>query len=117
MNVSYCSAVKNPGDWAFFNEEITGTPYVKACLPIAPVQVPYETVGDLRIAMLPLGQGGWAWDGNADCPTITPSIKTEVVVGHTQEAPPKPIMREIWHGHLTQGKWVPDPQHAATTIA
>lgn len=105
MNVKHCNEVKNPGDWAFFRESSTGDQMVKIMLPIPPVEMPYETAGDVRVLALPLNAGGWTWDGNEDAPFLSPSIKTEVTVGWTEDNPPKPIMREIYHGHLEHGKW------------
>ena len=105
MNVKFCDAVKSPGDWAFFKQD--DRTYLKAILPIAPVEVPYETAGDVRMICLPVSHGGWTWTGGEETPTLAPSIKTEIVIGHTSDTPPKPIMKEIYHGHLQGGQWVP----------
>lgn len=98
--------MKNPGDWAFFTDN--GVKFIKAMLPIAEVVVPYETAGDLRRICLPVtGAGAYIWNGDENAPTLEPSIKTEVVVGYTEDFPRKPILKEIYHGHLTNGAWNP----------
>lgn len=104
MNVKFDSEVKNPGDWAFANRVGYG-PSVKFMLPIPPVESPIEQSGDPRIQVLPVHGGGWSWNGDEDNPTLSPSIKTEICVGWTADEPPKPILREIYHGHLENGKW------------
>lgn len=37
----------------------------------------------------------WLWDGNEDCPTLTPSIK---VIEHADK-------NCKWHGYLKKGQW------------
>lgn len=104
-NVHHCSDVRHPGDWCVFNDG--AGPYIKAILPCEEPKVDHETAGDLRLICLPLypSPGGWVYNGNPDKITMEPSIRTEICVGHTAETPPKPIMKEIWHGHLTNGEW------------
>lgn len=46
---------------------------------------------------LPLGEGGWAWDGNRAQPTLAPSIF--MYVGPDGRDP-------HWHGFLRAGMWV-----------
>jgi len=43
----------------------------------------------------------WGWDGNLDCPTITPSINC------IAEKDGKPTGGCGWHGHITNGEIVP----------
>lgn len=44
---------------------------------------------------------GWGWDGNEDCPTITPSIDH-----YRPERDGRP-RETIWHGFVTAGVMVP----------
>lgn len=105
MKVESCGEVKNPGDWCFFTDTHR---YIKAMLPIEPVVLTYETAGDMRVVCLPVsGPQAWTWNGSENAPTLSPSIKTEIVIGHTTDNPPKPIMKEIWHGNLEEGIWKP----------
>ena len=40
-------------------------------------------------------ENGWAWNGNYDAPTLTPSIRSRGV-----------DLIEIWHGYMTDGTLV-----------
>jgi hypothetical protein len=51
-----------------------------------------EGILPLRGRMADTGQTMWEWDGNADAPTLTPSIRRTHTCG--------------WHGHLTAGSLV-----------
>jgi hypothetical protein len=45
---------------------------------------------DFELIRLPLRKGGWNWDGNAEKPTVTPSIHTH----------------GVWHGFVRAGELV-----------
>lgn len=47
---------------------------------------------------------GWKWNGNADKPTLTPSIKISVNKPNDIDPPEKWPEIELWHGHLRDGR-------------
>lgn len=83
------------GDWAFDDDEA----HILLMLP-------GREFGDARegsFAALPIKpddrRPSWAWDGNREAPTLTPSIL------HHWDAGPEGAGE--WHGYLTAGRLVP----------
>lgn len=73
-----------PGAIAFSGNE-TGIKRMRFCCPCG-----CGKIGTVRFG----GPQNWAWDGNQNAPTITPSIDFE-------NGRPG-----AWHGYLTAGEWV-----------
>jgi hypothetical protein len=55
-----------------------------------------DHMGSVRFA--PPASNGWTWDGDAEAPTIEPSVLLKVGDGQGG-------LREHWHGWLRAGVW------------
>lgn len=73
-----------PGEFQFFSPPSDGLFYMCPCGCGALGALPFRGTTDEHPS--------WIWDGNADSPTLTPSILRTAGCR--------------WHGYLTRGEWV-----------
>jgi hypothetical protein len=77
------------GDWAFSPEEEPPAIWIRT-----PDGSPSGTMSRLPITPIDSVLDAWAWDGNRDAPTISPSIHRLPVVG----------FKAGWHGFMRAGR-------------
>lgn len=86
-------ALQNPGDFRYIFEMVAGQAQPSHIIFVNPAC----RFGSCQIPIKPgePDQAGhrWGWDGNLECPTITPSIGCDHRCG--------------WHGHITNGEITP----------
>lgn len=84
------------GAGAYYFDEADGVP-VAICM-VLPGPAGFRRIPIVKDAKF----SGWAWDGNRECPTLTPSISASA---HVEGGAPNNFY-EAWHGYLTAGKFV-----------
>lgn len=98
--VSGNEQLQNPGDYYFDLDPVGECHYIFIFCPCGKCDRTYRM-------QLPVNTGikqdrAWLWDGNEDCPTLTPSILRRVDTQENTEYEIKGHKCD-WHGYLTQG--------------
>jgi Family of unknown function (DUF6527) len=83
-----------PGHFTFSSPDADGTRYLHMVLPSSRER---GSVCAIPVKQGPKTNGAWAWDGNVEKPTITPSIFHDY---HS------PSSDHAWHGWLKAGQFV-----------
>lgn len=77
------------GDWAFLNDDTL------IAIKYGPDSFKDMIIIPIADQVLP-GKPHWAWNGNREAPTLTPSILVHAYEGWSTG----------WHGYLTDGKLI-----------